>query len=391
MRKWLPLVLIFLAILAGIWFWSLGALPDQSQPPLTSPTIQGDLKSWVGLDRLPTSGVSRALVQASESLHSAVVSGAIRSQVSTRYLLRRFALIRRIVEEGKSGLAFQEFSRLETELKARTSSDADAADADSVREALRLSVYLYNDVGPDDSAYRIKQSLEDWRINTAKSPAEEMDFRLQAVGARLDEADVFVRRSENAKASISLDLARQSLDNIEREIKQKDSAIDAGSKPGLLAQSKDLRARVQTIGQDAAASSVSLPAFTGPVMPTSTRPITITTTSSTTPAVTAPTVVVAPTSTAPLVPSTLKIDPGQKTLVFGESVTFRAIVIYENGLTKDVTKQTVFTYNPSGYGALNGNSFAASQLRGTITITGTYQETGSTVQGSSSVTIVDKP
>lgn len=72
-------------------------------------------------------------------------------------------------------------------------------------------------------------------------------------------------------------------------------------------------------------------------------------------------------------------------------MSFRAIVIYQNGLTKDVTKLTAFTYSPSGYGALNGNIFKASQLRGTITITGSYQQNGVSVFGTSAVTIVDKP
>lgn len=402
MKKWLPLVIVFLAVLAGVWFWSLGALPDTAEPSLstTSTVLSTDLenssqwyglyrasdtafrdalrlhlKAWIGLDRLPSAGFSRGLVQASEGLHTKLTSGAIREQSLARYWLRRLAVIRRITEEGKSGLAYQEFSRMETELKQRTADGASKTDADAVREALRLSVYMYDDVGPEDSAYRVKQSLEDWRVDTAETPSDKMYVRLMNADIRIEEG--------------AFDLAKQSLENIEREISQKDSGIEGDDKSGLLAQVKYLRSLAQAM------ADMTPPA--GPVMPTSTIPLTAPTSTeavvtSTEPVATSTPPVVEPaTSTAALIPVSLTLSPAQKTLVFDESATFRAIAIYQNGLTKDVTKSVKFTYSPSGYGALNANTFKASQLRGTITVTGIYEESGTSIQGSSQITIVDKP
>ncbi|MCC7522428.1 hypothetical protein IT407_01320 [Candidatus Uhrbacteria bacterium] len=41
MKKWLPLVIVFLILLGGIWFWSLGALPDENRALATVSEVSG--------------------------------------------------------------------------------------------------------------------------------------------------------------------------------------------------------------------------------------------------------------------------------------------------------------------------------------------------------------
>ena len=86
-------------------------------------------------------------------------------------------------------------------------------------------------------------------------------------------------------------------------------------------------------------------------------------------------------------PVSLQIQPAQTTLGFGQQVVFSAIVVYNTGLTRDVTKLVKFSVSPPGYGALNGNSFTASQLAGTVSFSAAYTENNKTYSGSATVTI----
>ncbi|MCR4256273.1 MAG: hypothetical protein NUW08_01060, partial [Candidatus Uhrbacteria bacterium] len=116
---------------------------------------------------------------------------------------------------------------------------------------------------------------------------------------------------------------------------------------------------------------------------------------------------VEPTSTTPLVPAvptstpptpepkpkppakpvSMTVTPGVQTIGFYERVTYRAIAVYDDGLTRDVTNAARFTMSPTGYGALFDNVFSATELRGTIVITATYEEAGVPLQGQAMLTI----
>ncbi len=328
------------------------------------------LEASVSADRLPSSGFFRDLVSGSEGLRLRFTSGEARQALAERYLLRRLIVIRRTVEEGKSGLASQEFARL---------------DIQSTPGAAKSAQRIFYFVGPSDAAYRIKQQVEEWLPVTAKSEGERIFSRLYAVGVRLDEAAMALMFSDTNQAKQMLVLARQGLANIEREIRDT-KGVDPITRVVLRHQWSALSARASALDDElergnAPIEPVAPATPIEEVTPTSTEPAT------TTPAVPEP---VIPTSTPPVVkpvPVSLRIEPSQSQIGFSESVSYRAVLVYDTGLTRDVTKGTRFQASPSGYGALNGNIFRSTELQGTLTISATYTEDGQTVQGSASLII----
>lgn len=347
------------------------------------------LRERLGLERVPTSGWLRDAIRTSEGLRAP----------NARYLVRRIAQIRRTIEEGKSGLAFQEFSRLETEWRGRMSDGADPTELRIARQALVASERLYEDVTPDNPAYRIKQSLEDWRINIAATPAEKLYARLLAIDARLDEARYFLMKGAAPSSIISIELADKALENVNREYLQSVKDLQKTHAEKLKAKIDALAARSKSLRAETVAMESSL---VGNGHLESLDPpdaITVSSTATTTlPLVETPTTSapIVPTSTDPvldeqLAPVSLRLDPSQSDLGFNRSVIFRAIVVYKNGLTKDVSKVARFTASPTGYGALNGNTFQSMELRGSITINASYVENGIEVRAQSFLNIVDNP
>lgn len=343
------------------------------------------LREKIGLDRVPSTGWLRDAIRTSERLRAP----------NARYLVRRIAQIRRVIEEGKSGLAFQEFSRLETEWRSRMSDGADPSELRVARQALILSERLYEDVAPDHPAYRIKQSLEDWRVTIAAGPAEKIYARLLAIDARLDEARYFLMQRNAPSSIISIELADKALENINREYQQSVKELDKPKAEKLKSKLDALSARSKALRAETVAMESSL---VGNGHLESLDPPEAITVSSTAATSTLP-VIETPTTTAPvqpvqdeqLIPVTLRIDPVQSTLGFNQSIVYRAIVVYKNGLTKDVSKTARFTASPTGYGALNGNAFRTMELKGSITINAVYTEGGIEVNSQASINIVDNP
>ncbi len=346
------------------------------------------LRQDIGLERLPSTGWLRDAIRSSEGLRSTFVRGPERERIAVRYLVRRIAQIRRVIEEGKSGLAFQEFSRLETEWRSRMADGVDPSEFRVARQAIILSERLYEDIAPDHPAYRIKQALEDWRVNIARNPTEKLYARLLAIDARLDEARHFLMQNDPGSSLISIELADKALENINREYQQAAKELDKPKAEKLKSKLGALSARAKALRAETVAMESSL---VGSDQLESLDPPEALTVSSTT-STTMP-VIDAPTTTQPmpdeqLIPVSLRIDPVQKTIAFNQTIIYRAIVVYKNGLTKDVTKATSFRYDPSGYGTLNGNVFTSTELRGTISINATYMENGVELRASSFVSIV---
>jgi len=341
------------------------------------------LMDSLAVDKVPTTGVLHDITEGSESLREKLASGPKREQLATRILLRRLAVVRRTIEEGKSGLGFQEFARLDGDFRNQIASGPDAIK--SLRPAVLMAQVLYRDVRPSDAAYRVKQQLEEWLPLVARSPSDVLFARLLSIDARLDEAATETDALSFDQASQMVILARQGLTNADREMREA-KGVDAPALDRLRHIWKALSVRADAL--DARVKTALAPP---PALPT----ILIDTTQPTsTPATTStPVAPIAPTTTTPVAPTqppkaiSLQITPAQSNLAFGDAVTFRAIVVYDTGLTRDVTKLTKFQATPPGYGALNGNTFTASQLQGSVSFTGTYDDNGQTLQGSASVTI----
>jgi hypothetical protein len=329
----------------------------------------------LAVDRVPTTGVLHDITESAETLREKLASGSQRQVLAGRILLRRLAVVRRTIEEGKSGLGYQEFARLDGDLRDQISSNPEAAK--SLRPAVLMAQVLYRDVLPSDPAYRVKQQLEEWLPLVARNSSDVLFARLLSIDARLDEASTEADALSFDQTGQMIILARQGLTNADREIGEA-KGVDAPMHTRLRHIWKALSVRADALDarlKAALSPPPALPTILIDTTSTSTSANATTTTTST------PPVPVAPTQLPKIV--SLQIQPAQSVLAFGNSVTFSAIVVYDTGLTRDVTKLTKFQSNLQGYGALNGNVFTASQLQGTITFTGTFDESGQVFTGNS--------
>jgi hypothetical protein len=333
-----------------------------------------------------SSGYLRDVSKWSEGLHTRLADRDLRFRLESRYLLRRLLEIRLTAEEGRSGLAYQEFGRLDGELRNRIQTNIEAIQA--LRPAVLAAQVMFQDVAPSSAAYRIKQQVEEWLPLVARYSAERLYARLMTIDARLDEASVAVDEAKVEIATQVLVLARQGLVNVDRERKETKD-LDAAKAERIRRVWRALSTRAEALDLRLKTFDAPLPSPIAeePVTPTSTEIIIVAPTS-TTPVI--PPVI--PTSTPTVVPKpvSLSLTPASLTIGFFERVTYRAIVVYDTGLTRDVSKTTRLTSSPTGFGALNGNVFSATQLQGTITINAEYQEQGMTLTAASSLSIVDR-
>lgn len=346
-------------------------------------TLERLKKSLAG--RAP-SGFSRDLTRWSEGTHVRLAGRDLRFRLESRYLLRRLLEIRLTAEEGRSGLAYQEFGRLDGELRARIQTNVEATQA--VRPAILAAQVMFQDVPPSSAAYRIKQQVEEWLPLVARHSGERLYARLMTIDARLSEASVAVDEAKAEIATQVLVLARQGLVNVDRERKEtKDLDVTQAERIRRVWRALSTRAEALDLRLKTFDAPLPSPIAEEPTTPTSTEPIIVVPTS-TAPAISSS----VPTSTPTVAPKpvSLSLTPASLTIGFFERVTYRAIVVYDTGLTRDVSKSTRFTASPTGFGALNGNVFSATQLQGAITINAEYQEQGMALTGASALTIVDR-
>lgn len=321
----------------------------------------------------PRSGWLRGVTRFSERARLKAATASRRSRMESRFLLRRLAEIRAMAEEGRSGLAYQEFGRLDGEMRDRLS-----------RPAVLAAQVLYRDVPPSSAAYRIKQQIEEWLPLVARGPGERLYARLMVIDARLDEAARSLDGQDDETAAQVLVLARQGLVNADRE-RRETRDLEPKANDRIRRVWKALSIRAEALDARLKSLSEPPPAIAAPAPEIEILPPTPTST---------PVIVPKPipTTTTSIVPKpvSLNLTPTSQTIGFFERVTFRAIVVYDTGLTRDVTKSTRFTASPTGYGALNANVFSATQLQGSITINAAYEEQGTLLSASSALTIQSK-
>ncbi|MCC6563307.1 hypothetical protein IT087_00260, partial [Candidatus Uhrbacteria bacterium] len=302
--------------------------------------------------------------------------------------LRRLLEIRLMAEEGRSGLAYQEFARLDGELRNRLQTNSE--NIQTVRPAVLAAQIMFRDVPPSSAAYRIKQQVEEWLPLVARNSAERLYARLMTIDSRLDEASAAVDEAKEEIATQVLVLARQGLVNADRERKEAKD-LEPAQTDRIRRVWKALSIRAEALDQRLKALDEPMPSPLPdmPEVPTSTETILTPTSTPPTPTTTQP---VVPTSTPTVAPKpvSLSLTPTALTIGFFERVTYRAIVVYDTGLTRDVSKSARFTASPTGYGALNGNVFSATQLQGSITIHASYEEQGMALAAESALTIVDR-
>jgi hypothetical protein len=349
--------------------------------------VRARMSDSLAVDRSVKEGTFSFLRDWSEGLRIRVASGTDRERLKNRYALRNLMTILRLAQEGKSGLAYREFARMDGEMKTRLSAGDPERD---IQKVMASAQRVFQDVDPASPAYRIKQRIEEWLISAASDSTVRVYARLLAIDARLDETKREMEAGHRDSAPQILVLARQGLSNVDRERRTAVGEMEKDRAEKLRSIWSALSARADALDEKLSLmENPPAPVVTEPVdvEPTSTEPA-IPVVTSTEPAIPVATTTIPIVAQVKLVSMTL--SPGDSTIGFNERVTYRAIAVYDDGQTRDVTKSARFTMSPTGYGALNDNVFSAMVLQGTIVVTAEYQEADVSVKAGSALTIVDR-
>lgn len=320
--------------------------------------------------------VFASIAELSEDLHLSLMQENKKDALAQRYFVRRFLHLIELVENGKTGLAAQEFARLESYIRTQLSGQDGARERDRIRQALARIDFLVEQVDPDDAAlYPFKQRIEN--ISELLVSADESSgffVRLLTLDARLDEANRLILRRALEEARISLDGVRSGIENLRREIST--SALSGESARTIPEKIKAVDARelvARALLQEALKPVVE------PVVATSTMPGTTTleglqpeVSASTTPAELEPEF---ESITVTLRPNPLKVGATAKIIVIARKA---------DGTTKDISALTQYTVASTNVLSLNGTLCTAVSA-GYETLTATYQDRGKTLTATTQV------
>jgi hypothetical protein len=173
------------------------------------------------LKRLGGAGPDSALYgvsQLSERLHIALAKNDEKGTLSEQYLSRRFFHVIKLVQAGKTGLAAQEFSQIDSTAKSLTDSASGQASRVYLANALSRVNFLVQNTDPSDALYPFKQRMENLSVVLASSdPAQTYYVRMLTLDARLDEASRAISRNAFDEAQIGLDGVADGITNIRRD------------------------------------------------------------------------------------------------------------------------------------------------------------------------------
>jgi hypothetical protein len=297
-----------------------------------------------------------------------------------QYLVRRIARLLDLVDEGKTGLASQEFARLENELRAGVRGEDGEMVRKRARAAFVRAARLVESADPSSPQYPFKQRIEDLLVTFQEGDAAaELFMRLVAVEARIDEASRLLDAEELGTARIALDAARGGIGNVSRDAEpvlltispERQEAL-LGKILALIAREAAERARLEVI-VETQNNSTSSEGAEGDSSATSTPPV-------------VPPVVV-PTSTSPVpVPPVIEVSTpeftgirlavGIGTVTVGVPAAMGVIADRADGSNKDVSAQSTFRV-VSGAGTVNTNGpqFTPT-VAGLIVIEASYNDNG---------------
>lgn len=320
-----------------------------------------------------------SLKMQSERLHLAL-AGKGAPRLLSSYLGRRLYGIKTLVDEGKSGLAFQAFNRLEQDVQDALPTPAASGMIPFFRVEVENMLLLTQGVMPSSPLYRFKLKLEDLSQSLAESDEVQALFsRLLSADSRMDEAEGLIDAMQLEEASLSLDAAHQGIENGKRDADrivptttpERGKAIRSKIR-ALEAREALLRARLAVAERP---TTEDLGATTSTeVGTTSTQPLTTDGTpigtvpaDTTPPPATEPPVVEAPWDRITLTAQPNPVD-------VGSIAQLRLTGTRSDGSTGDLTARATFKLF-GGIGSLNGPTFT-STAPGSVTIEATVMDNG---------------
>jgi hypothetical protein len=386
----------------------------QPKQPIPTDSFQGAwVKDMRALDaeflaksvRAPASGgtgMMASLTRWSQSMRMPFMKGQAKKDAMQKLMQDEWLATRDQAEQGNVGEATQAFSKTMEKAKAMVA-DKDQGTERMVRRALFRAWLSFDDVGPNDAPYRLKQKMEDaMGEQLAEDPTESAYFRLMVLDARVDEAIAALDRKELDTAQKTIELVQQGLVNVERDVKgMKDLTV--AHRRALMAKDLAIHVRLEAL-QERKRAAMEKPVEPAPVLevaPSSTAPIAPTSTTPSKPAdkkpatppapVTTQTPTPAPTPTPPPSQPTAKACTGLKlsvqpaTLEVKQTAALSAYATYDDGTGEDVTRLAAYRLL-SGAGTLAGSVFTATAA-GTAQIEASMKCPANTVSASASVTV----
>lgn len=323
--------------------------------------------------------------RASEDLHLAFAQEGQKDALASRYLTRRFARLIDLVLAGKTGLAAQEFARLETYVRTQLRG------SDAVRERRRIKIaisrvaILIADADPDSPLYAFKQRFEDLAEALQEGDGVSLLYvRMLAVDARLDEASRFRRTGNYQSGSLALNVAKTAITNITRE---SEAVLPTASKDARRALRGKLAGLIAREGAERAALMAAMIPAPAEGTTTSTDDGTATSTSLLgAPSTERPTSTPTGTVVLPQGPQyasiALYIQPNPVSV--GQAANLIVEASASDGSKTDVSAKSTFTI-VNGVGSLNGPTLTPSQ-QGTVTVQATYNDNGTQRTASATVT-----
>ncbi|MFH1077702.1 MAG: DUF5667 domain-containing protein [Patescibacteria group bacterium] len=348
-------------------------------------TSEGIAASYERRGRVRPDQALYSLKMQSERLHLAL-AGKGAPQLLSSYLGRRLYGIKTLVDEGKSGLAFQAFNRLEQDVQDALPTPAASGTIPHLRIEVENMLLLTQGVMPSSPLYRFKLKLEDLSQSLAESDeAQALFSRLLSADSRMDEAEGLIGAMQLEEASLSLEAAHQGIENGKRDADrivptttpERGKAIRSKLR-ALEAREALLRARLATAERP---TTEELGATTSTEAgATSTQPLTTDETPSETgsPAGTVPADTTPPPATekpvveAPWDRIVLTAQPNPVDV--GSIAQLRLTGTRSDGSTGDLTPRATFRLF-GNIGSLNGPTFT-STAPGSVTIEATVMDNG---------------
>ncbi len=325
-----------------------------------------------------TEGVVAVLRDFSESLHVRLQSGDAGRALRARYLLRRLVALRDLAENGRSGAAYEQYNRLESQVRGLLEQSSSHA----AYRLLGQGTMLFADVSSDSPAYRLKQKWEDLGIELADTQAEKLYRRLVGVDARLDEAASLLDQKRMEEALGLLDVSRQALQNSDRDRKDAETSFSFPVRVTVVRKLRALVVRERALRDRLAVLTAPAP-IQGPALPvlpvvTSTAPVPPPKTTTTTTPIAPP-----PSGTVSCVAITITAQPNP---VDVGSRTFLAVTARRaDSSTFNATSLATFRIF-GNLGTLLKNVFTASAA-GSVGVEATVMCDGKPVVSQSSIQI----
>lgn len=337
----------------------------------------------------PDSFIS-GMAKLSERLHLTFKKGNEREVLAQRFLARRYMRLIDLVEQGKAGMAAQEFAKLENYIRTELRGPEAKAERHRIRAALKRVAFIVEDVDPDSPLFPFKQRIENLaEALTESNEGSTLFVRLLALDARLDEVRRLLARQAYDEAQMALDGARKGIENVSREagpilprLDREHQRTIHGKISALRARESATRMRLEAATappeEDETATSTEdgldeEPAD-GDVTPTETPP-------DTTPPEPPPPD--EPPSTEPEFES-ISLFIQSSPMKVGETANLIVTAYRGDGSQVNVSAMSTFEVQQA-IGNLNGPSFTATQA-GNTNITAYYDDNGQTRTASASIT-----